>query len=132
MRVFIQTQGLKLSREDRDHIRQRLRQALTRFGSKAIGATLHIKDINGPRGGLDKDCHLVVELEDATTVVHDRGFQVRALVDRAVHRAVHAIGKQLARIRERGQRATSWARHSDAPQRNQRQVRARHALPDGA
>ncbi|RTL29172.1 MAG: hypothetical protein EKK47_14130 [Burkholderiales bacterium] len=73
MRVLIQTQGLNLSREDQNHIRQRLRQTLSRFGEKAIGVTLYLRDTKGPRGSEDTDCQLVVDLEDTTAVVRDRG-----------------------------------------------------------
>ena len=131
MRVFIQTQGLILSREGQDHIRQRLHQALSRFGQKAIGATLHLRDINGPRGGEDKDCHLVIDLEDTTTVVRDRGHTVRALVDRALHRAVHTISKQIDRIRDRPLRAPHLGK-GRTPGRNRRMARALSAIPDGA
>lgn len=127
MRVFIQTQGLILSREDSEHIRQRLRQLLGRFGDKAIGASLHLKDINGPRGGEDKDCQLVIELEDTTTVVRDRGHQIRAMVDRALHRASHALSKQVERIRERPLRAPHLGK-GRTPGRNRRMERAFNAL----
>ena len=130
MRVFIQTHGLILSREDRDHIRQRLHQALARFGQKAMGASLHLSDTNGPRGGNDKDCHLVVELEDTTTVVRDRGGSIRSLVDRAVHRAMHSVGRQLKEIHSRTRRAPNHRRDRQEPTRNRRMARAWDALPD--
>lgn len=132
MRVFIQTHGLILSREDREHIRQRLHQALARFGRQAMGATLHLSDTNGPRGGEDKDCHLVVELEETTTVVRDRGGAVRALVDRAVHRAVHAVNRQLKELQGRARRAPSLSRGRQEAPRNRRLARAMRAIPGGA
>jgi len=132
MRVFIQTHGLNLSREDREHISQRLRQALSRFGAQAIGATLHLSDSNGPRGGDDKDCHLVVELEDTTTVVRDRGHAVRAVVDRALHRAVQTVSRQLDHMRSRTQRSRALSRARQEAPRNRRIERALMALPDSA
>ncbi len=127
MRVLIQTQGLNLSREDQNHIRQRLRQTLSRFGEKAIGVTLYLRDTKGPRGSEDTDCQLVVDLEDTTAVVRDRGHQVRALVDRALHRAVHTIGKQLGRIRDKSVRAPQFGKGRGRPS-----LRDLDALPDGA
>mgnify|MGYP000969646505 FL=1 len=105
MRLLIQTQGLLISREDRDLIRSRIQQAFARFGHQARGATLHLQDINGPRGGLDKDCQLIIELEDSTAVITDRGADLKAVINRAVHRAVQTIRRQLKhqqlRTRER-------------------------------
>jgi putative sigma-54 modulation protein len=132
MRVFIQTHGLNLSREEREHISQRLHKALSRFGAQAIGATLHLSDSNGPRGGDDKDCHLVVELEGATTVVRDRGHAVRAVVDRAVHRAVQAVGRQLDHMRSRTQRSRALSRVRQEAPRKRRIERALMAMPDSA
>jgi hypothetical protein len=123
MRVFIQTQGLILSRDEQEHIRQRLRQVLARFGERALGATLHLRDINGPRGGDDKDCHLVIEMEDTTAVVRDRGSQVRALVERALHRATHSISKQIGRIHDRPLRAPQLGK-GRGQARNRREERA--------
>lgn len=97
MRVFIQTQGLNLSSEDQDHIRQRLRQVLARFGEQAIGATVRLRDAKDARGGQDKDCELVIDMADSTAVVHDRGSQLRALIDRVLHRATQALGKPFAK-----------------------------------
>lgn len=95
MRLLIQTQGLLLSRQDRDEIRARIHNAFARFGHKTLGASLHLQDINGPRGGQDKNCHLVVELEDTTAVITDRGSDLKSVVNRAVHRAVQTLRRQL-------------------------------------
>lgn len=97
MRVFIQTQGLNLSSEEQDHIRQRLRQVLARFGEKALGATVRLRDVHNAHGGHDKDCELVIDMEDTTAVVHDRGSQLRALIDRVLHRATQALGKPFSK-----------------------------------
>lgn len=107
MRLLIQTQGLLLSREDRDEIRTRIHQTLARFGRKTLGASLHLQDINGPRGGQDKNCHLVVELEDTTAVITDRGSDLRSVVNRALHRAVQTLRRQLQHQQLRTRQAVS-------------------------
>lgn len=114
MRVFIQTQGLNLSREDQDHIRQRLRQVLARFGEQAIGATVRLRDLNDAPGGHDKDCELVIDMENTTAVVHDRGSQLRALIDRVLHRATQALGKPFGKRTTRGHGGTKQGRRKDA------------------
>lgn len=63
-----------------------------------MGVTLHLSDVNGLRGGVDKECHLVVELVDTTAVVvRDRGDHLLAVVDRVLHRAVQTIGRQIGK-----------------------------------
>jgi ribosome-associated translation inhibitor RaiA len=103
MRVFIQTQGLNLSSDDHNHIRQRLRQVLARFGEQALGATVRLRDVANARGGQDKDCELVIDMEDSTAIVHDRGSQLRALIDRVLHRATQTLGKPFSKRTAPGQ-----------------------------
>lgn len=121
MRLLIQTQGLLLSREDRDQIRARIQQAFARFGNQATGATLHLQDINGPRGGQDKDCQLIIELEDSTAVISDRGADLKAVINRAIHRAVQTIRRQLQHqqmsTRERVSLRAMEDRHTRQPRR---------------
>jgi len=131
MRVFIQTQGVDLSKREQQHIQQRLHQALSRFGEKAIGATLYLRDINGPRGGADKDCHLVIDMPHSTTVVRDRGDKIGSLVNRAMQKAVQTIRKQLDRVRQRSSRAPHVGKGVTTA-RHRRMARALSALPDSA
>ena len=128
MRLLIQTQGLSLSRDDRDQIRSRLRQALARFGQKALGVTLHVRDINGPRGGQDKDCHLVVELEDTTAVINDRGADLRAVVNRAIHRAMQTVSRQLKIQRQAISGAWPLRRAATAKRLSRREARGLMAI----
>lgn len=128
MRLLIQTQGLLLSREDRDEIRSRIHQAFARFGQKAVGASLHLQDVNGPKGGQDKDCHLVVELEDNTAVITDRGSDLKSVVNRAVHRAVQTLRRQVQHQQLRTRQAVSLRTVAHDKPRNSRQKRGFSAL----
>ncbi|HNH82548.1 MAG TPA: hypothetical protein PL157_09240, partial [Acidobacteriota bacterium] len=41
------------------------------------------------------DCQLIIELEESTAVISDRGSDLKAVINRAVHRAVQNIRRQL-------------------------------------
>ncbi|HET8871551.1 MAG TPA: hypothetical protein VFM48_13980 [Aquabacterium sp.] len=131
MRLLIQTQGLLISRADRDLIRSRIQQAFARFDHKSIGATLHLQDTNGPKGGADKDCHLVIELDDTTTVITDRGTDLKAVVNRAIHRAVQALRRQIAQKHARLRHSIGLRRAASSPSLNRRQQRGLLALDTG-
>lgn len=131
MRLLIQTQGLLLSREDRDEIRTRIHQAFARFGHKTLGASLHLQDINGPRGGQDKNCHLVVELEDTTAVITDRGSDLKSVVNRAVHRAVQTLRRQLQHQQLRTRQAVSLRHASNDKPLSRRQRRGYGSMETG-
>jgi hypothetical protein len=131
MRLLIQTQGLLLSRQDRDEIRTRIHQAFARFGHKTLGASLHLQDINGPRGGQDKNCHLVVELEDTTAVITDRGSDLKSVVNRAVHRAVQTLRRQLQHQQMSTRQAVSLRHASNDKPLSRRQKRSFGSMETG-
>lgn len=131
MRLLIQTQGLLLSRQDRDEIRTRIHQAFARFGHKTLGASLHLQDINGPRGGQDKNCHLVVELEDTTAVITDRGSDLKSVVNRAVHRAVQTLRRQLQHQQMSTRQAVSLRNASNDKPLSRRQKRSFGSMETG-
>ncbi len=131
MRLLIQTQGLLLSRQDRDEIRARIHNAFARFGHKTLGASLHLQDINGPRGGQDKNCHLVVELEDTTAVITDRGSDLKSVVNRAVHRAVQTLRRQLQHQQMSTRQAVSLRHASNDKPLSRRQKRSFGSMETG-
>jgi len=131
MRLLIQTQGLLLSRQDRDEIRARIHNAFARFGHKTLGASLHLQDINGPRGGQDKNCHLVVELEDTTAVITDRGSDLKSVVNRAVHRAVQTLRRQLQHQQMSTRQAASLRHASNDKPLSRRQKRSFGSMETG-
>lgn len=131
MRLQIQTQGLLLSRQDRDEIRTRIHNAFARFGHKTLGASLHLQDINGPRGGQDKNCHLVVELEDTTAVITDRGSDLKSVVNRAVHRAVQTLRRQLQHQQMSTRQAVSLRHASNDKPLSRRQKRSFGSMETG-
>jgi len=131
MRLLIQTQGLLLSRQDRDEIRTRIHNAFARFGHKTLGASLHLQDINGPRGGQDKNCHLVVELEDTTAVITDRGSDLKSVVNRAVHRAVQTLRRQLQHQQMSTRQAVSLRHASNDKPLSLRQKRSFGSMETG-
>ena len=46
------------------HVERRLRFALTRFSGRIGRVNVFLTDQNGPRGGIDKTCRIVVRLRD--------------------------------------------------------------------
>jgi hypothetical protein len=82
------------------HVERRLRFALTRFSSRIGRVNVFLADQNGPRGGIDKTCRIVVRLRDGGDVVaevNDVDWEVA--VDRATTRIGHSTGRELARRR---------------------------------
>ncbi len=111
MQVSIRGDRMKLGAELREYITRRLHFALGRFGPAIQGVNVRTEDLNGPRGGIDKRCHILVRLRasgGSPITVDTDDSDVCAAVDRAAER----IGRSVARAVERKhQRRASQRRH---------------------
>jgi len=65
-----------------------------------------LKDINGPRGGRDKVCHVRARLRDGTLInVEDRATVMRRAIYRCSQRARLSIGRAVKRRSEHRRRS---------------------------
>ena len=97
----LHTSGVEVESGLREHIERRLTFALSRFGSRVTKASVTLADNNGPKGGIDKSCLIVVRLRGVGEVVAevvDTDWPVA--VDRAANRIGHNVGRGLERKRD--------------------------------
>jgi len=105
MQLEIRSQGLEIDQGLRGSIERRFRFVLGRFGTRIGRVMVYLADVNGPRGGLDKRCRIVVRLLRAGQVfVEDTDSDLGAVVDRATDRLGLSVRRELERRRERGSR----------------------------
>ncbi|MDZ4782485.1 MAG: HPF/RaiA family ribosome-associated protein [Planctomycetia bacterium] len=103
MRLEIRSQDLVVGEEWRGYIDRRLRFVLGRFGNRIGCVKACLADLNGPRGGMDKRCRIVVHLpRSGVVIVEDTDGDIGSVVDRAADRAGQAVRRELERRRERG------------------------------
>ena len=67
IRVF----GVVLSEDQRAFIRQRLSRKLEKFSGSIERVSVRVKDVNGPRGGIDKVCRIKVVLSNLPSMVFE-------------------------------------------------------------
>lgn len=92
--------GIEATAHLRERIDRRLSFALSRFGSRILRTTVHLTDLNGPKGGLDKCCKIVLRIRGETPVVVevvDTTWPVA--IDRAASRLRHTVLRALERTR---------------------------------
>jgi len=95
------TSGFESEAGLRDHVERRLTFALSRFGSQVTRTSVYLTDTNGPKGGVDKSCQIVVRLRgmgDVVADVVDTDWLVT--VDRAAARIGHNVSRELERKRD--------------------------------
>jgi ribosome-associated translation inhibitor RaiA len=81
-----------------EHVQRRLRFSLSRVAEHVRSVHVQLRDVNGPRGGVDKSCTVQIQLTQAPTVlVNDMDYDVLTLIDRVADRASQAALRSLQR-----------------------------------
>jgi len=102
MLIDIQTRSFSLTDALRDHIKRRLGFALSARDEHIQRVLIRLSDINGPRGGADKQCHIQVVLTHLPDVViEDTEADLYAAIGRATDRAGRTVGRRLERQRDK-------------------------------
>jgi putative sigma-54 modulation protein len=102
MDVTVETHHVKLPPNNRASLAARIAGAFARFSHHVTGLRVTLKDINGPRGGRDKECVVRVDLSGGgQVVVVDRGARMGAAMLRSVRRAKLLVAGEIKRRRRR-------------------------------
>lgn len=98
MQIDIQARNFSLTDALRNHAERRLRFAMTCFDDHIRRVVMRFSDINGPRGGADKCCHLQVVLAGLPdVVVEDTEADLYIAIDRATDRASRSVVRKINR-----------------------------------
>ena len=100
MQIDLQARNFSLTDALRSHVKRRLDSALSTRDEHIQRVTVRLSDINGPRGGEDKRCHIQVVLPQLPEVIiEDTDEDMYTAIDRAADRAARTVGRRLARQR---------------------------------
>ena len=105
MKIQINTRHFALTNELKKYVKRRLKFALgSRFEQvKRVEVTL--SDINGPKGGEDKRCQVLLKMKgQSDVVIDDVQSHMYPAIDRAANRASSAVSKRISRIRNKAKR----------------------------
>jgi putative sigma-54 modulation protein len=96
MKLRLATRGIELTADLKDYVKRRIHFALGRFAGKIKSVSVRLADLNGPRGGVDKSCHIRVDVGlRQEVIVCERHDNIHAAVAFAVGRADRAVRRQL-------------------------------------
>jgi putative sigma-54 modulation protein len=102
MQIQISGRKMKPSNRLREHIQRRLNFALQRFAQHIRKLHVQVRDLNGPRGGVDKSCQLTIFLmSGATRVLEERAKSAYLAIDCLVDKAATSIARRLQRKHDR-------------------------------
>jgi putative sigma-54 modulation protein len=101
MRITIRNANA-LSPSLADLARHRLEFALGRFGARVRSLTVRLLDLNGPKGGVDKQCLVEVVLNPSSRLVliEDTDADAAVAISRAADRAGRAVARAVHAMRD--------------------------------
>ena len=100
MKLSIRSRHFDLTPELHDQITRRVHFALSRLDGSIESVDITIADVNGPRGGADKQCRIRVRGRALKTIVIEHlGLDSLATVSLALDRAARAVLRRVARRR---------------------------------
>ena len=102
--------NFKVTDAIRRHVNRRVKAAIGRASGSVTGTMVRLRDVNGPRGGIDKACRVVIWLRGRGTVVVEA-------VDRDLYAAVDAAAAKLAKALRRHMRRRRTLRRLHARRR---------------
>jgi ribosome-associated translation inhibitor RaiA len=83
-----------------DYVQRKLCTKLARFGSFIERVSVRVKDVNGPRGGVDQVCRIKVVMRGQPSVIFEsRDSSLNAAVDVALAGVQRAVRRTTARRR---------------------------------
>ncbi|MGB4811218.1 MAG: HPF/RaiA family ribosome-associated protein [Methylophilaceae bacterium] len=98
MQTIIQSRGFVLTQALQAYTHKRLSYAISFAGEYIQRVTVRLSDINGPRGGEDKRCQLILKMQGMPSVVIvDIESDLYIAIDRAVERASRTLTRALKR-----------------------------------
>lgn len=102
MRLKIVSRKFRLSEALQNHLERRAQFAFGRFAAAVHSIQVTLLDENGPRGGVDKRCRVLVSpRRGESIVVEGRGAQLEPLVDQTLERAARSLARGLKRMMAR-------------------------------
>jgi ribosome-associated translation inhibitor RaiA len=94
--------GIHLDEDTRTHIRGKVERKLRKFAASIERVSIRVRDVNGPRGGIDQACRVKVVLRNLPSVVFEKqNVSLDVAVGRAIAGAERTVRRSLLRRRSR-------------------------------
>lgn len=96
--AHIRADDAPIDAQDRAYLRRKLGMRLGKFARAVERVSVRIRDVNGPRGGVDKACVIKVVLTGLpSVVVEEQHASLQAAMDGALQRTGRTVRRSLER-----------------------------------
>lgn len=108
MKVQVKARHFALTKELKQYVKRRLQFALGSQSEQVKRVEVMLSDINGPKGGEDKSCKILLKIKgQEDVVVDDVQSHLYSAIDRAAGRASRTVSKRVTRLRDKAKRFKS-------------------------
>jgi len=100
MNILIESSRSGEPKDWRPMVERRVRLALKRLQAQVQQARISLRDINGPKGGADKQCQIMLTTAGhGSLVIVSRAEHAQGALNQALQRAAHALARLWQRKR---------------------------------
>jgi hypothetical protein len=100
MNIVIESSRSGESRAWRQQVEPRVRQVLRRLQGQVQQARISLRDINGPKGGVDKQCQITLTTAGhGQLVIVSKAEHAQGALNQALQRATHSLARLWQRKR---------------------------------
>jgi len=100
MKIEIKKNNMSADLELQLYIERRIYFALSRFTHQIRTITVRLQDINGPKGGNDKKCQIVIRLKSKTLILEGLEDNFFTAVDLTAARAQRGVSREIDRMKD--------------------------------
>lgn len=102
MDINVNAQGLRKDAATAAFVREQVQSALQRFDDQVFVVDTYLKDINGPKGGIDKQVLVRVRLRNGRVITTEVArARLRAAVVVSLRKARRAVRRSLKKSQQR-------------------------------
>ncbi len=102
MNIDIRSKNIVLNNNIRSHIKRRLGFAFDNKQDQILAINVILTDVNGPKGGVDKKCVMLIRLDSCKeVVVKEQREGIRSAVDMCAHRASKVVSRKLMKNQQK-------------------------------
>jgi CBS domain-containing protein len=114
--AHVRSVGSVLDAADKTYLRRKLGRKLGKFAPSIERTSVRVEDVNGPRGGVDKQCRIKVVLTGLpSVVVEERHHALQPALDGALARAERAVRQAIQRRSMKPLKPRKGAKHIAVP-----------------
>lgn len=108
MHIKIHSKDFSITPAINEFINDKIKFALSRYGTRIRVIEISLKDINGPRGGVDKQCVIKMKVNQfKTLVVDDVSADAYEAITACTQRAKRRIERHFNRSRAQQRKPTA-------------------------